>query len=210
MLYFNKFIKSYGSRTIVKIEEMELSSGIYWLKGVNGSGKSTLLKSACGFLHFEGEIALNNISLKNNGVDYRKKINFADAEPIYPEFLTGNEMIKLFLKAKSGSITQAEYYIQSMDMGSYLNNPLGTYSSGMLKKLSLVLAFLGTPTLICLDEPLITIDTDSLTVLYQWIKEKYEKENTGFILSSHQPLDLSVFNKVSTLSLKDGKLHPSN
>jgi len=210
MLYFNKFIKSYGSRTIVKIEEMELSNGIYWLKGVNGSGKSTLLKSVCGFLHFEGEISLNNISLKNSGVDYRKKINFADAEPIYPEFLTGNEMIKLFLKAKSGSITQAEYYIQSMDMGSYLNNPLGTYSSGMLKKLSLVLAFLGNPTLICLDEPLITIDTDSLSVLYQWIKEKYEKENTGFILSSHQPLDLSVFNKVSTLSLKDGKLHPSN
>ncbi|MBC6110798.1 ATP-binding cassette domain-containing protein [Pedobacter fastidiosus] len=210
MLRFHNFIKSYNSRKIVEIGELELSNGIYWLKGINGSGKSTLLKSICGFLHFDGEIFLNEVNLKRDGVDYRKKINFADAEPIYPEFLTGNEMIKLFLKAKSGSITKAEYYINSMDMGNYLNNPLGTYSSGMLKKLSLVLAFLGNPTLICLDEPLITIDIDSLSVLYQWIKDKHEKENTGFILSSHQPFDLSILNNVITLSLENGKLYPSS
>lgn len=210
MLRFHNFFKSYSSRKIVEIGELELSNGIYWLKGINGSGKSTLLKSICGFLHFDGEIFLNEVNLKRDGVDYRKKINFADAEPIYPEFLTGNEMIKLFLKAKSGSIIQAEYYINSMDMGNYLNNPLGTYSSGMLKKLSLVLAFLGNPTLICLDEPLITIDTDSLSVLYQWIKDKHEKENTGFILSSHQPFDLSILNNAITLSLENGKLYPSS
>jgi len=66
---------------------------------------------------------------------------------------------------------------------------VGSYSSGMLKKLSLVLAFLGQPRLILLDEPLNTIDVESLEILYRWINEKYQNEKISFLLSSHQPLD---------------------
>jgi ABC-2 type transport system ATP-binding protein len=33
---------------------------------------------------------------------------------------------------------------------------------------------------------LITVDTDSLKVLFSWIKEKHEKDNCSFIIASHQ------------------------
>ncbi len=177
MLQFDKFQKSYGYNPVLNIEDLTINSGIYWLKGTNGSGKSTLLKSIGGFLFYRGEILLNNISLKKQGVLYRQQVNFADAEPIFPEFLTGTEMIKMFIQAKGGAIGQEQYFIEKMNMQGYLDNSLGTYSSGMLKKLSLVLAFLGKPKLILLDEPLITIDTESLKVLYEWIMTKYKKEN---------------------------------
>lgn len=189
MLQFNNFRKSYGYHPILEIDRLAIESGIYWIKGVNGSGKSTLLKSIGGFLFFEGEILLNNVSVKKDGVAYRKMVNFADAEPIYPEFLTGWEMIALFAKAKQASPGQESYFIESMKMESYLSNAVGSYSSGMLKKLSLVLAFLGKPKVILLDEPLITIDTESLSILCQWILKKHEEENTTFLLSSHQALN---------------------
>lgn len=189
MLYFNNFRKSYGQNLVLAIDDLTIDNGIYWVKGVNGSGKSTLLKSIGGFLFFNGDIILDGINMKQRGVDYRKKVNFADAEPLYPEFLTGWEMISLFKKAKGGDIGQERYYVESMQMEGYLNNPLGTYSSGMLKKLSLVLAFLGNSSLILLDEPLITIDAESLKVLYEWIVKKHIADNVTFLLSSHQPLD---------------------
>ena len=88
MLQFNNFRKSYGYHPILQIESLTIEPGIYWIKGVNGSGKSTLLKSIGGFLFFEGEILLNNVNVKKEGVAYRKMVNIADAEPIYPEFLT--------------------------------------------------------------------------------------------------------------------------
>lgn len=190
MLQFQNFIKSYGNYPALKIENLSLETGIYWIKGVNGSGKSTLLKSIAGILAFDGDILLDeNISIKKQPVAYRKLVNFAEAEPVFPDFLTGTEMIALFTAAKGAPARQEEQYIKNMGMQSFINRPVGTYSSGMMKELSLLLAFLGNPKLILLDEPLITIDMASLAILNTWIRDRYEQEGTSFLLSSHQILE---------------------
>lgn len=189
MLHFNQFEKSYFDHLVLKIDNIKLPEGIFWIKGNNGSGKSTLLKAIAGILSFQGDIAIGAVYLKNHGVAYRKLVNFAAAEPLFPEFLTGLEMVDIFAKAKDAITGQEESLINEMGMKPYIHHPLGSYSSGMLKKLSLVLAFLGKPKLILLDEPLNTIDIESLATLYHWINEKYQNEKISFLLSSHQPLD---------------------
>ncbi len=198
MLHFLKFQKSYGSITVLKIDDFLIEPGIFWIKGLNGSGKSTMLKAIAGIIHFDGDILFDeNVSIKKQPTAFRKLINFAEAEPIFPEFLTGMEMINLFASAKDAPKGQEQYYIESMKMSAYINEPVGTYSSGMLKKLSIALAFMGNPKLILLDEPVITIDSESLRTLYQWISEKNQKEKVSFFLSSHQPLEgLSIANEL--------------
>jgi ABC-2 type transport system ATP-binding protein len=59
----------------------------------------------------------------------------------------------------------------------------------MLKKVSLALAFLGTPELIILDEPLITLDEAARTILLQLMEERVAKEGVTFLVSSHQVLE---------------------
>ena len=108
-------------------------------------------------------------------------------------------MFKLFISAKDAPVGQDKYFIESMKMKDYINEPLGTYSSGMLKKLSIVLAFMGNPKLILLDEPLITLDIESLKILYKWIDEKHRQEKVSFFLSSHQPLEIDEFNIANEL-----------
>lgn len=190
MLHFVEFKKFYGNYPALTIAGFNIEPGIYWIKGVNGSGKSTLLKSIAGILAFDGDIMLDgSISIKKQPVNYRRLVNFAEAEPLFPEFLTGKEMVTLFASAKDAAAGQEQKFIESMKMQSYIDRPIGTYSSGMLKKLSLVLAFLGKPKLILLDEPLITIDTESLKILYSWIREGHNK-GVSFMLSSHQALDI--------------------
>lgn len=193
MLQFVKYQKSYGSFIALQMADLLINQGVYWIKGVNGSGKSTLLKTVAGILFFEGDILLNNrVSIKKHPVAYRRLVNFAEAEPVYPGFLTGKEMLRLFVYAKDAPQGQVQYLVESMNMTSYMEHPLGTYSSGMLKKLSLILAFLGNPSLILLDEPLITIDKESLKILYTLIAEKHKQQGTNFLLSSHQALDFDA------------------
>ncbi|ALL07976.1 ABC transporter [Pedobacter sp. PACM 27299] len=205
MLHFEKFKKFYQGRQIISVPNLTLSPGIYWLKGSNGSGKSTLLKAVAGLLSFEGEIILDpQIALKKQSIAYRRLVNFAEAEPIFPAFLTGKEMIQLFSTAKGGVFGQTEYYLESMQMQHYMDQQIGTYSSGMLKKLSLVLAFIGKPALILLDEPLITMDAESLAVLYRWILEKNQQEATSFLLASHQELEHPELSKASVLQVMEG------
>ena len=210
MLHFEKFQKSYSGYLALEIEKLTLRPGIYWLKGANGSGKSTLLKAIAGLISFEGKISLSpDIDLKKQSVAYRKLVNFAEAEPIFPEFLTGQEMVQLFATAKGAITGQEQYYLESMQMQHYIRQPLSTYSSGMLKKLSLVLAFMGSPQLILLDEPLITIDSESLQVLYQWIIEKHQKSGTNFLLASHQALEHESLSKAQVLQVENRTLKTS-
>jgi ABC-2 type transport system ATP-binding protein len=205
MLHFTNFQKSYGNYPALSIPAFVIQKGIYWIKGVNGSGKSTLLKSIAGILSFQGDILLNDVSLKKQPVAYRKLVNFAEAEPLFPEFLTGRELIDLFASAKDAPAGQEQVYLESMGMGTYIHKPVGSYSSGMLKKLSLLLAFLGKPQMILLDEPLITIDTAALTVLYQWIADHHSKYGTSFLLSSHQILDAEIL-PAQVLQIQDQTL----
>lgn len=190
MLQLTNFRKTYHSQPVLQIDFLSITSGIYWVQGVNGSGKSTLLKALAGIVCFGGDSVLNGqISLKRHSVAYRRLVNFAEAEPVFPEFLTGTELLNLFEVAKQAPDQQADYFLESMLMTGYINDPIRTYSSGMLKKLSLVLAFLGRPACILLDEPLTTLDVDSLPILHAWIAEQHLQQGTTILLSSHQPLE---------------------
>jgi ABC-2 type transport system ATP-binding protein len=207
MLQFVNFKKNYGSFAALTVDDLQIGQGLYWLKGVNGSGKSTLLKSVAGMLSFDGDVLLDgNVSVKKDAVNYRRLVSFAEAEPLFPGFLTGREMINLFAKARGAVAGQEEECIESMQMQSYVDRPIGSYSSGMNKKLSLMLAFLGKPKLILLDEPLITIDTASLLILYKWINERKEQDSTSFILSSHQALDRDILPNAGELLIENQTL----
>lgn len=207
MLQFKNFKKSYGTFPALKVADLTLDPGIYWIKGVNGSGKSTLLKSIAGILSFDGDILLNNsISIKNDAVAYRKLVNFSEAEALFPGFITGTELIDLFTSAKAAPKGQEQGLIDSMKMQAFVGRPVGTYSSGMLKKLSLLLAFLGQPKIILLDEPLITIDTASLEILYQWIAAEHRNNGTTFMLTSHQALDVEILPEARQLLVEEQTL----
>lgn len=196
MLVFYDFHKAYRGHTILRLPDFTIDAGVYWIRGHNGSGKSTFLQSVAGILSFEGDIVLDKqLSIKKQPAAYRSKVNFAEAEPVFPDFLTGTELIRLFKSAKNAPARQEERYVESMGMTAYLADPISTYSSGMLKKLALVLAFLGRPACILLDEPLTTLDADSLPILFGWITQQ-QQAGTTFLLSSHQELENALLPNV--------------
>lgn len=186
--------KSYGLNKVLEIENFKLSEGVYWLVGENGSGKSTFLKIVAGILDFEGNVTLDQlVAVKRDPVKFRRLVNFAEAEPIFPDFLTGQDLIQLFASAKSAPSNQEAPYVEQFNMSEFLSDPVSTYSSGMLKKLSLILAFLGRPRLILLDEPLVTIDKEALRVLQGMIRDLHLERGINFILSSHQQVESDDF-----------------
>lgn len=85
--------KSYNSQLILQVPILNLENGIYWVKGANGSGKSTFLKMVAALLPFEGDIVCNGISLKSDPLVYRQDVSWAQAEPLYPAFMSGMDLI---------------------------------------------------------------------------------------------------------------------
>jgi ABC-2 type transport system ATP-binding protein len=187
MIQFKNYKKYFGSQLIADIPLLELEHHIYWLQGDNGSGKTTLIKSIAGLIPFDGTISVAGADIRKQRMAYRNIVNYAEAEPAYPGFLTGMDLIRFYAKAKNAADNQAAALISSFGIGSYADNKIATYSSGMTKKLSLVLAFIGNPKLMLLDEPLITLDVQSVSNLQRIIGDCY-RTGVTFIITSHQEL----------------------
>lgn len=186
MLQLIQLKKAYGSRVILEIPQLSIPDGAYWIKGNNGSGKTTLMKIIAGINPFEGSLTLNATDLINNPMAYRQQVSFAEAEPVFPGFVTGWDLIRFVQHTRKEKEESLQALVDYFGVRSFLDYTVGTYSSGMTKKLSLLLAFIGNTKLILLDEPLITLEDSFLPLLFSLIKER-QKQGTSFLLSSHQP-----------------------
>ena len=187
MLQFANVLKTYDQQPVLEISDLRLERNIYWLQGINGSGKTTFLSILAGLIPFKGEILLDGINLQQNPLNYRRLVSFAEAEPLYPEFITGVELVKFFQDLRKAATVQTDLLVNLFKMHRFLQMPIGTYSSGMIKKLSLLLAFIGRPSLILLDEPLATLDEESVHIMPELISAYNKEFKTCFIFSSHQP-----------------------
>jgi ABC-2 type transport system ATP-binding protein len=188
MLEFLNVEKTYDGRKILDITGLQLVQGIYWLQGANGCGKTTLLRMISGIIPFSGDIIHEEISLKKNSTKYRRRIGWSDAEPEFLPFLSGHELVSFYSYVRKASKSQTEKLISFLEADKFLNQKIETYSSGMKKKFSILLAFIGEPSLILLDEPLSTLDSDSTLLIMKLILDIHQEFGTNFLLSSHHDM----------------------
>lgn len=205
MLTINQFEKKYPGSDIpvLSIPDFHLHKGIYWIKGENGSGKTSLIKSIAGLLPFKGNIIVAGARLDKNRMAYTKLVNYAEAEPQYPPFLSGKELIDFYTSTNGHELPVA--LISALGVDKFMHNRTAVYSSGMMKKLSLVLAFTGTPQLVLLDEPLIALDTEAVDSLQNCIAAWHQK-GVSFIITSHQPLSSTVITYDGVFAIKNQTL----
>ncbi len=193
MLEFIEATKKYNNEGILQIPHLQIPSGSSWLHGANGAGKTTLLKMIGALIPFSGDILLDGISLRQAPLAYRRAVSWAAAEPQFPGFMRGQELIDYFVAVRKTNGAPGRQWADSLGMRPMLSQFIDSYSSGMLKKLSLLLAFTGETRLICLDEPLTTLDADSIPAVFSIIASLKEHRGTSFMISSHQALPAGLF-----------------
>ena len=158
----------------------EIEEGkILGIIGKNGSGKSTMLRAIAGiFSPDKGSIDLhgNSISLLSIGVGFNRK-------------LTGRENIYLsgmLLGFSEKEIeNKEEEIIKFADIGSFIDKPVKTYSSGMYSKLAFAITAILETDIMLIDEVLSVGDAKFKEKSYNKMKELISDEKRTVIIVSH-------------------------
>ncbi|MCI4668493.1 MAG: ATP-binding cassette domain-containing protein [Bacteroidia bacterium] len=185
LLRLTHFIKKYDSREILNIPELVIPEGLHLLLGPNGSGKSTFMKILSGLIPFQGNaIFSDEIHLGKDHQKQRLYINYSESEPLFPPYLNGSYLVEMFTKLKKTDSEVLEHLKMELGILDFLDQKISSYSSGMKKKLALLIAFVGQPKLILLDEPFNALDIHAKRGTERLIRE-WTQKGCSFIISTH-------------------------
>lgn len=195
--------KSYGKNQVLKNISFDLEKPtILGLVGPNGAGKSTLINSIGNLIKFDGEIEVFGISNKNPEV-FKNMTILKDNRVLYP-YLTGLDHLEFIKEIHKLSDDRLSYIIDFLNIKSYMDKKVESYSLGMKQHLLLAMAIMPDTDLIIMDEPLNGLDPTSILKVREIITELYKSGKT-VIISSHSLLEIDqVTNDI--LFIKDGKL----
>jgi len=205
--------KSYEKKAppVLKGLSFEIHKGeILGILGVNGAGKTTLIKLLLRALEAsDGSMEFLGTDLaKFPLAQYYQTVSAVlEKDRNVYWYLTGIQNIQYFgrlKKLKDGEISEkADRLMRAFDLYDARNQIAGNYSRGMLQKLSIIIAMLGNPQVLFLDEPTLGLDVITKKAVMHNLKQLARQENTTIVLTSHQ---LDVIDEITdrVLVLENG------
>ena len=197
MIHTENLSKSYGSKNVLQIENLDIPKGqSFGLVGNNGAGKTTyfsllldLIKPTSGFI-------------ENNGIEVHKSeawkpftSAFID-ESFLIGYLTPEEYFYFIGELRGQNKADIDALLSQFEdffHGEILNQKkyLRDLSKGNQKKTGIVAALIGNPEVIILDEPFANLDPTTQIRLKGIIKDLAETKGVTVLVSSHDLLHVT-------------------
>lgn len=203
--------------TAVKSISFSVESGeVRGVLGGNGAGKSTTLRVLGGVIRpTTGLISVGGVR-----TDSFKGMNIARAFTGYcPDVgglisgATPLEHVRLLssLRRDRSLFKKGQDEIERFNLGEFRNTPVSGFSHGMMRRLSVLLAFISAEKLLILDEPFDGVDPLGVAIINEAIADA-KTAGVGVIVSTHlQNLLVDISDSINIMS-KGELLHimPAN
>jgi len=211
MIIFKNLKKSYAKNVVLDIDLLEIPKGqAFGLVGNNGAGKTTMFSCLLDLIKPTKGIVTNNEINVRESEDWK---TFSSAY-LDESFLIGylmpeeyfyfigelrnvkekevNEFLKQFEDLFNGEILGGKKYIRDL-------------SKGNQKKVGIVAALIGSPSVIILDEPFANLDPTTQIRLKKIIKKLSTYNRVTVLISSHDLQDVTEVSERIVL-LEKGKI----
>ena len=182
-LFVNNINKKFKNHQVLKDLSFKLEdNGVYALVGPNGSGKTTLFNIITNLINMDsGEVLINDID--NSDPKIFNYLTLLKDNSVLYEYLTGLDHLNFISYLHKIDKKRVDEIIEELNIGSYINNKVSSYSLGMKQHLLIAMAILPDPEIILMDEPINGLDPTSIINFRNLIMKL--KENKLIVISSH-------------------------
>jgi heme exporter protein A len=152
--------RAYGDRVALAGVTLSLEAGrTLAVFGANGAGKSTLLRILATLLRpHQGTAKVLGAALPDEGWSARGRIGFLGHEPLLYRDLTARENLRFHARLHGVAAGRAEALLEAVGLAHRADEPVRTFSRGMVQRVAVCRAVLHDPELLLLDEPLAGLD----------------------------------------------------
>jgi ATP-binding cassette, subfamily A (ABC1), member 3 len=158
------------------------------LLGINGAGKTSTFKMLTGDTHISaGNVFFGSseCNVRDNSVSVHEKMGYCPQFDALFDNLTGWEMLKFYSLCRGSDIDSSALQLaKDFDLSRHLDRKVAELSGGNKRKLSTVVALIGDPSCIFLDEPTTSMDPIVKKEFWRAICAIRDRGKT-IILSSH-------------------------
>jgi ABC-2 type transport system ATP-binding protein len=199
----------YGAKRVLGGIDLSVWSGEWFtLLGPNGSGKTTLLRCVSGQLvPAGGTVHIRGYSVLHAPEKAKRLLGYAHPPEHLPSLLTGRQCLEVY--AAAHDLPDVPHDIldlaTELRLTEVLDDWVSTYSLGMRQKLSMLLALVGNPALIVLDEAFSGLDPVSALVVKRELRARIASRSSAVVLATHA-LDIVLREATRAAVLLDGAL----
>jgi ABC-2 type transport system ATP-binding protein len=180
--------KKFAEQTVLADVTMEVKEGeIVGLLGPNGSGKTTMIRLMNGVINpTSGKLIINGMDPQKNGDEVRKISGIlTENAGLYHE-MSGIDNLIFFSKLYGHfDKKQIDRLLEEFKLTEHQSKKVGTYSTGMKRRLGIIKAILHHPKILFLDEPTNGLDPEGIKLVLKFIKKLNEHGGTTIFLCSH-------------------------
>lgn len=184
-------VKRYGKGfTALDGVSLQIKKGeVVGYVGPNGAGKTTTIKILTGLLKpSSGHAYVNSIDVTANPRKALQTMGALIEVPGMYDYLTPHEMLTYFGKVYRMGSNEIDRRIketlQLVRLSEWEHKKIGTFSTGMQRRLTIAKAILHEPDNLVLDEPVLGLDPEGIRDVRELIR-RFRNEGMTVFLSSH-------------------------
>ena len=199
--------KQYSKTLAANKVTFEIGEGeIFALIGPNGAGKTTTIRMISTLISpTDGDAIVAGHSILKAPEKVRENITYLPDEAGAYKNMTGIRYLQFMAGLFYTDLDKINECVKRAKkiccLGDRLEDKIGSYSRGMIRKLLLARSVMTKPKLAILDEPTSCLDVLNAIEICKTIKQLAKEEGIAFLLSSHNMLEIEfVSDRVGIIS----------
>lgn len=183
-----KVSKNFNDREILKDVSFDIKEGsINGLLGPNGAGKTTIIRLLNGVIDAtSGRMNVMDYDPHTHGDEIRKRAGIVTESASLYHDMTAWDNLAFFAKIYHAyDPVRITHLLEQFDMLGHKYQLVGSFSTGMKKRISLAKALIHKPSLLFLDEPTNGLDPEGINDVIHYLRKVNQSEGVTILICSH-------------------------